>query len=138
MAIPPKSGVRHGKWPAAGQLALSGIGLAIVLTMAGCGNPRAERAIQTREHRLLETLEVARSEEARRDPQMRYTLNLAADDISRDRNEDLPANLGRLQYELDRDIGRFQDRQQIYRRDFEELMRRKPETIEETAILLFL
>ncbi|MCA9243703.1 MAG: hypothetical protein KDA32_07120 [Phycisphaerales bacterium] len=69
---------------------------------------------------------------------MRYTLNLAADDISRDRNEDLPANLGRLQYELDRDIGRFQDRQQIYRRDFEELMRRKPETIEETAILLFL
>ncbi len=110
------------------------------LVLGGCANPNpaADRAIALRTARLQDTVDIAKKEETRREPQMAYTLNLAREDIERDRDADLPSNVKLLSDRLDDDIERFEERQPRYRKDTLDVLRGKPETIEETAIKLFL
>ncbi len=123
-----------GRAPRAVALALLALGIAAAL---GCEpSPMAQRRTQMRLNNLHETGTMLAQSEQRRPANLREDMDwVKREQQHRDRDlKDSAAWFGQL---FQRDVEHFKAQQPEYRREIERIFRGKPETIEDTAIILF-
>jgi hypothetical protein len=112
-------------------LALAGLGLA-----AGCDNPLACERLAQRERSFKWTADALAYRERQAPERLKRDLDFIKED-EQTHKEMFARDLCQIQARFDYDVQRWQDRQCDYLKYFEEMLRGKPEDLEQTAIILF-
>jgi hypothetical protein len=113
---------------------------AVVHVVAGVGcteQTRATRRLAERERSAQFAVSAIAKRESESPGNLREAARVIADDLKRDANRTI-ANVGEIQDYLRRDLQRWIDSQDDYRREAGRSLRGQPETIERNAVILFL
>ena len=119
------------------RLCLAAVALLACLATGCQQRGLAQKRMEARLAGINETAETL----AKREQKSPQRLAHAADFVDRDVRKDADAlgrDFARVKAYLDRDLRRWQERQPEYWDKTERILRGKPETIERTAILLFI
>ncbi|HMQ16524.1 MAG TPA: hypothetical protein PKC49_11165 [Phycisphaerae bacterium] len=109
-----------------------------VIVGAGCTEQsRAQRRLAERERSAQFAVSAIAKRESESPGNLRKAARVIADDLKRDANRTI-ANVGGIQDYLRRDLQRWIDSQDDYRREAGRSLRGQPEIIERTAVILFL
>ncbi|MBW7906324.1 MAG: hypothetical protein LC135_04415 [Phycisphaerae bacterium] len=113
---------------------------AVAQATAGIGcteHALVQRRLAERERSAQVAVSVIAKRESESPGNLRKAAQFIADDLRRDADS-TTANVGEIEDYLRRDLQRWIDRQDDYLREAGRILRGQPETIERTAVILFL